>query len=592
MTPKTERLRILATSDVHMHMMAFNYYANTPAPGVGLSALADTISSLRHSAESGPEPRHVLLFDNGDLLQGTPLADHVAENPYALTAFARLLSHLGYDALGLGNHDFDYGMAHLDAFVHTISIPVVSSNLILEGTKPWPKKHVILPCGGMSVGIISVLPPKTLEWTFATLGGAIRIDDMLDTVRIEAAAARAAGADLVVALAHTGLGDDLRENALCAIAKDGAIDALIGGHTHHEFPSEDLANLPGADIRQGTLHGVPTVMPGFGGALLGCLDMDLLQSSDRTWHVDTASACIVPARTNGPICAEAIAPLWPAHIATCQALDTQIGESKTALTSYFAQAAPSNMLALCAGAQFKAIDVARQNTPYADLPLLSAVAPPRAGGRGGPWNYSDIAPGPVRERNLADLQVFTNFVWAVDVSGAEVLQWLECAASSFIQVGKDETNTLIDPSFPAFNFDTLFGLTYTIDPTKAPSGVSGGGRISDVACNGQPIRDTDRFLVAVNSYRACGGGDFPNLHPDRPVLRPKLSASDALRDYIGHGATQDFPSPWRFSDSAKGVQCILRTGPGALSYLSDIAHLSPGPPQLQNDGFVGIPITL
>ncbi len=591
---KTEHLRILATSDVHMHVLSFDYLNDVPSEGQSLSALFETIEDLRRAAAAETPQRHSLLFDNGDMLQGSALADHLGA-PCSMANgdrgdpgdFAHVLDNMGYDALGLGNHDLDFGLHYLAEVATQATAPVVSSNLVLKEPQNWLQKYVVLECGAVRVGVVSVLPPRTVDWSFAIIGDAIGVQDMVSACREAAQEARQAGADLVVALAHTGLGRDLAENALTALAEDGAMDCLIGGHTHRVFPPFEDRDIEGADLAHGLLFGVAMVMPGFGAALAGCIDLDLYQSEDGAWHVENASGCVVPAKRTAKQDSPAFHPIQKAHEATRERLNTKLGHTHTALTSYFVQFAPSGMLSLCASAQAKVIDALRQDLPERDLPLLSVVSPPRAGGRGGPWNYTDIPAGDILARHVAQLDVFTNRVWAVRSNGTDLKNWLEKSACCFAAHSDDPQSGLLDPDIPAFDFDVVYGLSYDIDPF-APK----GARVSNIMYEGRAIDEGQEFLLALNSYRACGGSQFPNMCPEAPIMRPNVTTKDAVSSWIASGETSLFEPPWQFAKAVAGTHTWIETGPSAIGHLAEIAHLSPGTPQLQNSGFLRIPIRL
>lgn len=590
------RLRILATSDVHMHLLPFDYLNDRPTPGTGLAPLADIIAKCRREAAAEDPPRHVLLVDNGDTLQGTALGDHLAGiRPRDGThPLAQVMNALGYDAMGLGNHDLDFGLEYLGWFAQSLTAPLISSNFTPGKAQDWLQPHAILHSGGIAVGVLSVLPPGTVGALRAQIGDAARVRGMVDTVKRTARHLTASGADIVLGLAHTGLRPTNTDNALAEIARSGAIHALVGGHTHAVFP--------GTDAGTGTLHGVPTVMPGFAAAHLGCIDLDLERRPDTGEGITTASARLLTADRAADQASEgcdpAFDPIRPAHAATCAAMGEVIAQTPVPLTSYFAQVRPTRIHAIAAAAQRAEIDALRQDTRLASLPLLSAVSLARAGGNGGCRNYTDIPAGPLTVRHLSELSLYSNFVWAVQVSGAELAEWLERAASAFAQVGGGRSG-LLDNDFPAFDFDVIHGVHCEVDP-RMPARYDRAGRlrrpdsrrIAALTHGGAPIAPDTQFLVAVNSFRACGGGNFPGLHPDRAVLRPELSVADAIRTWLEAGHVPPDDPPWRFAAACKGTETWFETGPRAHAHLEDIANLSPGTPQQQASGFLRIPITL
>ena len=134
-----------------------------------------------------------LLLDNGDLLQGTPLADHLAARYCANPddpephPVALVMNALGYDAMGLGNHDFDYGVDYLARFARDLELPLISSNTDILAPAPWLKPSVMLQVGSLAVGVLSVLPARTMKWSHVNLSGRADIRTIPDSVEREAA---------------------------------------------------------------------------------------------------------------------------------------------------------------------------------------------------------------------------------------------------------------------------------------------------------------------------------------------------------------------------------------------------------------------
>ncbi len=583
-----------------MHLKRHDYFADAPLEGRGLEGLADQIAVLR--SEATAQGRHCLLLDNGDLLQGTPLGDHLAacapaDDPHPV---AQALGALGYDAMGLGNHDLDYGLDYLERFARDLPCPLLSSNLHLSAPSDWLHPSLLLDLGGVRVGLLSVLPERTMLWAHARLAGRATIRDMTTTCRAVATDLRARGADLVVALAHTGIGRCPEENALAMIARTGAVDALIGGHTHKSFPApEPLAGAGAINLDRGTLHGVPTVMPGFAAEALGCIDLHVARTADGSAEISHAQARLHRPFAPQTRAAPQLAALTAPHHAVRSTLNEELGRTDTALTSYMAQVRPTRLLEISAAAMIDALTPLGGAHGFADLPVLAAVSPARAGGAGGPLNYADIPAGPLRRRHVAELHSFKDHVWGVPVTGAELRDWLEKSAAAFAEMAGAGGAGLLSPAVPAFEFDTIYGLTYEINPLAPPRYDRNGllldaqaSRITDLRYLGRRVRDRDRFLVAASNYRACGGGQFPHLCPERDMLRTDLPSAQVMPSFVASGAPTRLPEPWRFARAAQGHRTWFDTGPGAKPHLDDIAHLAPEEQGITDAGFLRLTITL
>ncbi|MDW3118554.1 MAG: metallophosphoesterase [Roseovarius pacificus] len=242
----------------------------------------------RHPDRAGQagEARNCLLFDNGDFLQGTPMSDLTAipangwkgDNP-VITA----MNQLGYDAVGLGNHEFNFGLETLRRTLAQARFPVTCANVTDRASgKPAFARFQMLErrledragnAHDLRIAVIGLVPPQITIWDRTHLCDRLDSQGITDTARRIVPIARAAGADLIVALAHTGIetGPDRpdQENAALSLATVPGIDAILAGHSHRVFPAPHGAPIPGSDAQAGTLYGTPAVMAGFGGSHLG-----------------------------------------------------------------------------------------------------------------------------------------------------------------------------------------------------------------------------------------------------------------------------------------------------------------------------------
>lgn len=595
------RLVLLATTDLHANLRPYNYYLDAEADDPGLARIATLVDRLRAA-----EP-NCLLFDNGDTLQGTPLGDVAHDqqqtDPHPMIA---AMNQMDYDAATVGNHDFNYGLPFLERTVAGAAFPVVVANVDRADGTPFLPRSVLLDREfrdhtgekqSLCIGVIGLTPPQITKWDSTLLAGHVRTRPIVEAARAEAEALRAAGADLVIALCHSGLGSGEEsadmENALLPLAASGAADAIVSGHTHQVIPM---------DGQSGLIHGIPVVQPGFFGSHLGQITLDL--TFDGAWQVTRGLSCAHPVLPDsGPVPASpAILGLSEAsHAQTLAHTRCPIGESTAPLETYFALAGNSPALSLMAEATASCARQMLQCQPLADLPLLSAVAPFKGGGRAGPGYYTDIPAGPLTLRNAADLYAFPNTLQVLRVTGDDLKDWLERAASAFLQItpGQDG-QTLLDPGFSSYNFDVIFGLSYAIDVSQ-PARYSadgeqvfpGPGRIRDLCFRSQPVTASDRFLVVTNSYRASGGGHFPAPARCDAVLSTHLAVRTLLAEHIAQ-ASPIRPEPqdtWRFAPVG-GTRVIFETGPGAASHPNRAAALGLHPLGTGPTGFHRFEMTI
>jgi 2',3'-cyclic-nucleotide 2'-phosphodiesterase / 3'-nucleotidase len=595
------RLVLLATTDLHANLRPYNYYLDGEADDPCLARIATLVDRLRAA-----EP-NCLLCDNGDTLQGTPLGDVAQERgltaPHPMIA---AMNQMGYDAATVGNHDFNYGLPFLETTLSGARFPVVLANVDrADGTSLMPRSVILdrvlhATNGGtesLRIGIIGLTPPQITKWDSTLLTGKVRTSPIVETATAEAKALRKAGADLVVALCHSGQGPEQDapdlENALLPLAASGAVDAIVAGHTHRVWP--DGSN-------NGLIHGVPVVQPGFFGSHLGQITLDLIYRDG--WQIRDASCCVHPVLPKaGPVPASpAILSLSEdSHEQTLVHTRQPIGETRAPLETYFALAGDSPTLAFMAEATQTHASRVLEGHPLAGLPLLSAVAPFKGGGRGGPGYYTDIPEGPLTIRNAADLYAFPNTLQVLRVTGADLIDWLERSASAFLQITPGvQGQALLDPGFSSYNFDVLFGLSYAVDVSQ-PARFSadgehvfpGPGRIRDLRYKVRNVAGTDEFLVVTNSYRAAGGGHHPAAARGETVLQSPLAVRKLLADHIGETSPihPRAKPTWRFAPLG-GTEVTYDTGPGALAHSDRVAALGLRPLGPAPNGFFRFGMTL
>lgn len=586
-------LRILATTDMHMNVLPFNYLTSTASDRVGLARTASLIQTRR------AEVQNCLLLDNGDFLQGTPMGDFVAQDagmsvgrgcPHPAIA---AMNALRYDAAALGNHDFSFGLPYLRQVTAQARFPFLAANLDVRRGRGFAR-HVILrrtltDAAGrlvpLNIGVIGLLPPQTAEWD-CDLSAELACDDILSCARRFVPEMRAMGAQIVIALAHSGIGSTIptprMENAAAALAGIDGIDAVIAGHTHQIFPAADFPASPGIDPVRGALQGKPAVMAGFGGSHLGVIDLRLTPGP-QGWQVQDFSVRSEAVAASLPAHAEVARPAMPAHRATIRHLRRRVGRVESPMNSYFSLIGHDPGLQLVNMAQRWYVRSRLRGTEWADLPLLSASAPYRAGGRGGPDHYTDVSAGRLSLRHLADLYTFPNRVCAIRLNGAQLRDWLERSASLFLPVRPGSLDApLLDPDFPCYNFDVIDGVTWQIDLSQPARFTATGQlahadarRIRRLEWRGRSVADGDQFLLATNSFRLSTCGLFsPLVSGNQIALAEGRLTRDILRHYLRirrRIAIADNPA-WNFRPMP-GTSVSFETGPRGLSHLDDMTAL-------------------
>ena len=458
----------------------------------------------------------------------------------------------------------------------------------------------------IKVGLIGFVPPQIMNWDRKHLEGNVTARDILETARAYVPQMREQGADIIIALSHSGIGSavetDRMENASVPLAAVDGIDGLLTGHSHLVFPSPTFADYAAVDAEKGLIHGKPATMGGFWGSHLGVIDL-MLESESGEWRVVNSSSETRPISKRNEdrsitalveSDAGVLAATEATHNETLAYIRRAVGKTAAPLHSYFALVADDPSVQIVSIAQKWYIEEMMKGTEHEGLPILSAAAPFKAGGRGGPEYYTDVPAGDVAIKNVADLYLYPNTVRAVRISGADVRNWLERSAGMFnqVEVGTEGT-VLLNPSFPSYNFDVMDGVTYEIDlsqPSKfGPKGElenPDANRIKNLAYNGQPVTDDMEFVVATNNYRASGGGDFPGADGSTVIFEAPDTNRDVIVRYIVEQGTiqPSADANWTFAPLAN-TSVLFETGPKAADYVDDLKSVDVSPAGDGADGF-------
>lgn len=554
-TPISISLRILATTDLHMHL-------GSEARRGGLARLAPLIAAQRRAHAN------LLLFDNGDLLDGTPLADELARaglGPHDVHPAIAALNRLGYDAATLGNHDFTHGVDFLRRTLGDARYPLVVANAgLLQGAPLWAetallRRRMIATNGqpqDIAIGVFGVLPPQTVEWE-AGLAQELTTEDIVTASRRAVSGLRARGADVIVALSHGGPGDGQQhraENAADAIAGIAGVNAVIAGHTHEVM------------ARPGTAQAAPLVTAGYAGTHLAAITLSL-SGHPGTWQINATAAEAMAAPTDRDT-PELIPP--PPQAST-RHLHAPIGRLRVPLSSHFALLGTDSGLRLTEAALRHHVATQLPDSP---LPVLVALAPFRTGGRGGPEYFVDIPAGTFRRSDLSTLYPFTNHAAVIEVTGTDLSEWLERAASAFSHLPSPGAPApLLDDTIPGFNLDMIAGLDYEIDLCR-PAAFDGNGRrraatgrVGPILYRGRPVQPDQRFLLVTNSYRMTGGPLYADLTRSRPCQLPppaRIRIRDIIARFIASGGTADtYGQPFFRLRAAPGTEAWFDTAPEA-----------------------------
>jgi 2',3'-cyclic-nucleotide 2'-phosphodiesterase/3'-nucleotidase len=502
-------LVVAATTDVHGRVRGWDYYANLADPSRSLAGAATIVDSLRRA-----NPGRVLLVDAGDLLQGNPLtfvAAKVHETPVHPVIAA--MNVMQYDAAVLGNHEFNYGVPALKRAIAQASFPFLAANVREATGTPFVAPLTIvtrtMPRGGdLRIAIIGGTTPGSMVWDADNLRSArVTVTDIVSAVRESVAEARRRKADIVVVLLHSGLNEAASydtvatrlpsENVAARLPQEIAgIDLVVYGHSHKE-------------LIDSTVNGALLVQP-------------------RNWAASVAVATLTVERTRGQwrvmahrgqsvkVAGHAESPTVLAastasHRATLAWVSEPVGTTQSVWRSDSARVADMPITDLVN-------DVMRRETG-AQLSATAAFS-----------LDASFGAGAITQAALSRLYPYDNTLRAIKVSGAQLRAFLEHAARYYRSLdaqGRVPDGGIVNPDVPGFNFDVLSGADYVIDLSQPI-----GGRVTSLTFNGRAVAATDTFTLALNNYRAGGGGGYAMLAGAPVVYQRDVDIRQLLIDEV------------------------------------------------------------
>ncbi|WP_371516584.1 bifunctional UDP-sugar hydrolase/5'-nucleotidase [Kitasatospora sp. NBC_01300] len=529
---RKQAFTVMGTTDLHGRVLNWDYftdavYADKAHNDVGLAKISTLANQVRE--EKGWD--RCLLIDSGDIIQGTQLTyyyariepiatdgDNVPDHPMAVA-----MNLMGYDAAALGNHEFNYGIPTLKAFEDQLEFPLLGANALhAKNEKPAFKPYVIKEVWldedtPLKVGILGLTNPGIAIWDKANVTGKMVFPGIVETAAKYVPRMKAAGADVIVVSAHSGIdepttyGDQLPwpEDASGEMAETvPGIDAVLVGHTHKEVAQRLIVNKK-------TGRTVVLSEPLCWGQRLSCFDFDV-EFADGAWKVLSVSSRVLNSNTV-PENPEIVDALTEQHKKVVAYVNQQIGTCKTDLSIAEARFRATPIIDLIGRVQADAVKAALAGGQYANLPVLAQAAP---------FNRTALIPaGQVKLRDAAGLYIYENTLEARVLTGAQLKDYLEFSAKYYNQLAPgapvDKDALTGAETTPDYNYDSVYGLSYDIDIAQPK-----GKRIVNLSFQGKPIDPAAQFVLAVNNYRANGGGNFPHVAQAKLVW----SNSDEIRN--------------------------------------------------------------
>lgn len=529
---KTYAFTVMGTTDLHGNVFNWDYFTDKEFDDkahndVGLAKISTLVNQVR--AEKGR--RNTLLIDAGDTIQGTQLSyyyakvDPITARRGPVHPMAQAMNAIGYDAAALGNHEFNYGIPVLRKFEEQCDFPLLGANALDAKTlrpafPPYSMHRLRTPHGrDVKVAVLGLTNPGIAIWDKANVQGKMTFPGLEEQAAKYVPRLRSLGADVVIVSAHSGssgtssYGDQLPyvENAAGLVAEQvPGIDAILVGHAHTEIPEYRVRN-------KATGKDVVLSEPLKWGQRLTLFDFELTWAKG-CWSVSKVSARVLNSNTavEDP---EIVGLLSDEHRKVVAYVNQVIGTSTQAMSSVDGPVKDVAIIDLINHVQAETVKGALAGTEWGALPVLSQASCFS--------RTAAIPAGQVTIRDAAGLYPFENTLEARLLTGAQVREYLEYSAKYFVRTAPGD---VVDPAkltnaegTPDYNYDAVYGLTYDIDISEPV-----GSRISGLSFQGKPVDPAAQFVLAVNNYRASGGGNFPHV----PQSKQLWANSDEIRNTI------------------------------------------------------------
>ena len=539
-TPVAE-IRLMFTTDLHGNLTTTEYETGSYNSTGTLARCATLFTQARAEKPAG----NTFQFDVGDQLYNYSTDYIFEQDSTSVQPIYNAMKAMGYDAITLGNHEFDYNLSYIQNQIANSGLQdiCVVSNVKLTSTKKtvWKQnmlltRTVTLTDGStmdLRIGIIGETQPG-LSAKRSKYGNTLTTEDIVENTQTEAKNLKAQGADLIVVLAHSGVGtsetpENKAANVSYALTKIPEVDVVLCGHEHKTFPSSSADSakyykLSGVDATTGLANGKNLVMVANKGGSIGIADLSLARGADnsiqivnRTSSIRNASADIA---ADENINNNFLGKWKRIFTATYSNILGEITDAQS-YNNYFASIEDNSLIQLINNAKMtRALKIIQTDkTDYASYPVVAATSYVKCGSDDDKEyvSFTDY----FLESYLSNLQIYKTGVFLYPISGAQLREWMEWSASAYNTTvpGHNASGTALSSAGTQYN-QTVFqnewnsdpsnfyifdGMEYTIDTSIEPrynfagTQINNTNRITSLTINGVPVKVTDTMIMATNN---------------------------------------------------------------------------------------------
>ena len=470
---ETRDIVILGTSDLHGNVDNYDYFTDSEPTGSSQRGLTKIWTYAQNVMATNP---NTILIDNGDTIQGNPLAyyfnvlDTSVTNPLAAS-----MNKMGFVAATVGNHEFNYGPAVFNKYQAEADFPLLSANV--TGCQDYTfQPYAIEDVGGVQVGILGLTPPAVVHWERPENIVGCVFGDAMDAANLYVPEMKAAGADVIVVAAHTGLdetyGYGRDENFAKFLANEvPGIDVILAGHAH-------------ANVASQVINGVLITEPYYWGRNIS--DIRITVSGSGTDWTVIGKSSTTPGLGSIVEDPELLAITKPYHDTTVAYINTPIGTATGDFPGGFqARVADGPMADLINLVQTEA-------AAAAGFPVEASLAALFT-------NTAQINAGPIKLKDAYAVYIYDNTLYVIEATGQMIKDEIEWTATYFNQYFYEPAGVTVNSAVRDYNYDLWSGIEYTLDVTKPV-----GQRVVELKLNGQPLAMDQVVHVALNNYRATG----------------------------------------------------------------------------------------